>query len=863
MRSMGCRGAVALLTLAAAIAAAPAAADGPAAPFDHVRGGNVMPPGNNAHVPSTDLAAALRGEYTPKNATGQRDLYVDWGLKDWWFASPDGAGGTGKDALRPAYRPAGRTDVTVRRDGWGVPRIFGETDEAAQFGAGYALAEDRLFQADVFRHVARGEMASFLGGQQWYDYDRAWRREFYTDDELLAMLDRFYDERERAMFQAFLDGMNAYVDEARRDPRKLPAEYAALQILPEKWELRHSLAVVVLQVRDPVEGFGKELFNAAFLADLKRRLGAENGERAFRDVRSYRDPGSYTTAPAAEGRFRYPGGGFEGLDAPGVVLPDADGAAATVAADQNAVLRALKTVGLARREASNAVTVSGRKTADGRPLLLGGPQLEYLAPGIFWELEIHSPGQHARGTAFPGTAGVVLNGKSATHAWSMTYGFTDQVDTFLVPLDPARPGTHYLRRGESKELATYTSTVRCRTYTVGLLGPARGSATCDGAAVDRTGVRVQRVPEYGPVSGRVNVGGKPHAVVKVRGHWMRELASGKPFFAFNRPSTMKQFRAAQRHFTTSLNANYVDDRGNTGFWHVAKAPIRARGTDVRLPTLGDGRYDWRGFVPLKDIPHAINPKQGFTANWNNQPGRGWHNGDQNFWADFQRVEMLSRRMWRLAERGAITPQDIWRVNREAALEDGRRHDFVPLLEEAYASGRGAPTGAVGDALRLVRAWDGQRTAHAQDGAWRYDAAATTIFDAWMQQLQRRVLADDLGDAYYDGDRRLGPAFAPAYFHLYSALLLKALKGADAPLDPEHDWLGGAGRDEVVREAFAAAVAELGNRYGGAPQTWRGPAVLTTYRPLGLFSVAPHPFMNRGTYNQLAAVDVVGRPRVDR
>lgn len=844
----------ALAVLALAISLGAPSAGAQQDPADHVRGGNVMPPGNTGHVPATELVTALNGAYHPENAADQRDLYVDWGRKDWSFATPTSPGGTGKDAIGPAYHPADREDVSVRRDGWGVPRIFGDTDEAAQFGVGYAMAEDRLFQADIFRHVARGEMAEFLGGQEWYDYDREWRKEFYTDDELLGMLDRFYDEREIGLLQAYLDGINAYIDEAIQDPEKLPAEYAALQIVPEKWELRHSVAVFVLQARDSVEGFGKELFNATFLADLEQRLGRAEAEWVFGDVRFYRDPGAYTTAPRSAGRFPYEGGGFEGLDAPGVAVPDSDDAA-TVAERDTVIRDALKQVGLARKQASNAIAVSGKKTADGRPILLGGPQLAYLAPGIFWEFEVHSPNQDARGVGFAGTAGSVLIGKSPTHAWSITYGYTDQVDTFLVPLDPARPDTHYLRDGQSKPLEGYTSTVRCRTYTPGLVGSDPESATCDGLPAGQSDVEVERVPEYGPVIGRVDVDGQPHAVVKVRAHWKREVANGKPFLTFNQATTMAEFREAQRHFTISLNVNYVDDQGNAGFWHVAKPPIRAEGTDVRLPTLGDGRFDWQGTMPLDDVPHAINPAQGFTANWNNQPARGWHNGDQNYWGDLQRVEMLSRRMAELAKRGDITRDDVWRVNREAAFEDGRWHDFVPLLEKAYADGA---VSTVDEALARVRAWDGQRTASQDaDGNWVYDDAATTIFDAWMQQLQRRVLADDLGGEYYDGASRLGPEFAPAHYHLYSTVLLKILLGEQAPLRAEHDWLNGADRDQVIREAFDAAVAELEQEHGGAPASWRGPAVMTTYQSLGLLSVEPHPFANRGTYNQLAAVDVQG------
>jgi penicillin G amidase len=840
--------AVALL-VALLPAAAPAQPSAPEVPADPIGGGNVVPPGNTGHMNAADLAAGQS-----ENVDDQRDLYWEWGTKDWSFARPGEPlpeGADPRDALGEPYSP--REGVTIYRDGWGVPRIFAETDADGQFGVGYAMAEDRMFQADVFRHVARGEMAEFLGGQEWFDYDREWRKEFYTDDELYEMLDELYTDEEQALLQAYLDGINAYIDEARTDPSKLPVEYAALQILPEHWELHHSLAIFVLQSRDAVEGFGEELYNTALLADLTGRLGEEAGRQVFDDVRFHRDPGAYTTVPASEGIFPYPGGGFEGIDAPGVALPDSATEAEELAERDALIARTLASVGLGRTMASNAIPVSGDITASGEPILLGGPQLQYLVPGIFYEFEIHSPSQHARGIGFAGTAGVVLIGKSPTHAWSITYGYTDQVDVFLVPLDPEQPETHYLRDGVSHELQTYDTTVLCRTYVPGLAGSDPAEAGCDGAPVGSETITVRRVPEYGPITGEVQVGGQPHAVVRVRGHWMRELANGKPFVEFNRALTLEEFRAAQRHFNIALTLNYVNAEGDAGFFHVAAAPVRAQGTDVRLPTIGDGSHDWQGFLDLDEIPHVVNPAQGYTVNWNNQVSQGWHNGDSNSWADLQRVDMLDRRMRALAARGNITPEEIWQVNREAAFEDGRWHDFGPLLRAAYADS--SPDGTAAAALAAVEAWDGQRTASGSGDDWDYDAPAVGIFDAFMLQLQRDVLAGPLGEHY----AQIGPDFAPAFYHLKSALLLRVLRADDAPLQARHDWLAERTVADAIRTAFEAAVNALAEEHDGDPADWEFPAVLTRYQAVGLAAVEPHPFMNRGTYNQLAVVRSAAAP----
>src|SRR6516225_5832381 len=54
-------------------------------------------------------------------------------------------------------------DVTITRDGYGVPHVRGETPAAAWFGMGYACARDRMFQMDYDRRRARGRWAEIAG----------------------------------------------------------------------------------------------------------------------------------------------------------------------------------------------------------------------------------------------------------------------------------------------------------------------------------------------------------------------------------------------------------------------------------------------------------------------------------------------------------------------------------------------------------------------------------------------------------------------------------------------------------------------------------------------------------------------------
>src|ERR1700676_2377043 len=55
--------------------------------------------------------------------------------------------------------------VTVVRDGHGVPSITAATLDDLFFAQGYVTAQDRLWQMDMMRRYASGELAAALGGE--------------------------------------------------------------------------------------------------------------------------------------------------------------------------------------------------------------------------------------------------------------------------------------------------------------------------------------------------------------------------------------------------------------------------------------------------------------------------------------------------------------------------------------------------------------------------------------------------------------------------------------------------------------------------------------------------------------------------
>jgi penicillin G amidase len=119
-----------------------------------------------------------------------------------------GPGGSGREHPRRG--------VTIRRDGFGVPAIKARSETGAWWAAGYAVAQDRLGEMELFRRRGSGHLAELLGRPALQD-DVVARRDFYTATELrrqFARLPRRFRDRTRA----YVAGVNAWIAHVRRTP---------------------------------------------------------------------------------------------------------------------------------------------------------------------------------------------------------------------------------------------------------------------------------------------------------------------------------------------------------------------------------------------------------------------------------------------------------------------------------------------------------------------------------------------------------------------------------------------------------------------------------------------------------------------
>jgi penicillin G amidase len=772
-------------------------------------------------------------------------------------------------------------EISIIRDSYGVPHVFAETREGMAYGAGYALAQDRLWQMEVLRRTAKGELSDLLGvpgspiRPGLLEQDREVRFFTYTAEERAR---RFatYPEELRTGIQAFADGINAWILKARL-PANTPFEFTEFGVPIEDWAVDDSIALGDVLILAFGSGGGNELSNAALLRHLVDTYGQSAGVKAFGDMVWINDPASPTSIPPdynwrrsptyarpeADNAFKL---SLHTTDARlslseserGPAISAAASDSSLPASEEEALLAQLSLIPdlgaaqealdhLARLEefrskitfGSNA-QIGGPNVAEaGNTIQTGGPQVGYYVPQILVDIGLHAPGIDVTGMTFAGSGPAVLIGRGNGFAWTTTTGASDLTDTYVERLNPANP-RQYQFNGQWENMD-------CRTETYTFRGaPVESEEIC------RT--------RHGPVLAFDEAN---NVAYSLRYAWFNaERGTVEGFFGFNTAESLQDFATGANLLTSNHNMFYTDDKGNYGYWHPGAHPIRKKGIDIRLPQDGTGSSEWRGIRTAQEVPHAVNFPRGWLANWNNKPSIDWDR-EAGWGAVFRSADlddvMDPTAPRRLDPRGDGTEVinsdgkfsfDDFSANlRYAAHKEHNARYFMTYLPAGGADAQ------ENSALAEVRAWDGFLMDRNADCAW--DSAGVAIFQRWVSNSRSLAFSDNLGPFGSGSD----------------SALLHVLQGNAAALRPRFDWLGSETPAQLASRAFSLTVDQLQTQFGNPdPSSWKGRASYQHYTRMNADLAAdaarqrPCPYnggpepgntpdhvrMDRGTYNHIVA-----------
>jgi acyl-homoserine lactone acylase PvdQ len=778
-----------LASLAAATVALAAAEPYQQGDFKGFR--NILPPGENGFDSVAQLAAFQANGTYPPHATDQLAMYGDLvhvapHLKaaDIGKYFKDGSFGVKPDDVDRTYSP--RNDVTIVRDkGFGTGHVYGDTRAGTMFGAGYIAAEDRLFFIDVLRHLGRAQLTSFAGGaagNQAFD-ESQWEIAPYNEDDLQRQYDQLDDlygadgKRVQDDAQAYVDGINAYIDAAKLNPNLMPGEYAAINqpTGPTEWKVTDIIATAALVGGIFGKGGGRELPSALVLQEAQKKFGAKKGRRVWHDFRSAEDPEAPTTVHTGK-RFKYMAAPKKAASG-SVALPDAgsvkavpvkaDGSGGSGGGSPPTCLPG--GVICLPKGNSNALVVSGRESKSGRPLAVFGPQTGYFAPQILMDEDLHGPGIQARGASFPGVNLYVELGRGQDYAWSATSAGQDIVDTYAVDLcnadgSPATiDSTGYMYGGQCREMEKLQ----------------RDNSWVPNAA-DQSPPGSETLVSYrtalGIVTARATIKGKPVAYTVLRSTYMHEVDSARGFSAFNDPDKMKSpadFKRAAYQIGYTFNWLYIDNK-HDAYFNSGNNPVRPAKVNPSFPVRAKPQFLWRGFnadnMTAKYTPasqHAQVVDQNWITSWNNKEAPGTRAADSQWgFSSVYRAMPLSDRIRRgVKGKRKMTLVDLINAMEDAGTVDLRADKALPLALKVIGPKKPADP-AVAAAVAKLRAWV-RAGAHRRDldnnGAYEH-AEAIRILDAWWPLWMKAEFGARMGKSLYTAVQSMLPLDNPPNNH---------------------------------------------------------------------------------------------------
>ena len=578
----------------------------------------------------------------------------------------------------------------VTRDSHGVPAIEAATPADLFLAQGYVTAQDRLWQMDVMRRFAAGELSEILG-EDTLKIDREQRILGLRAAARKSL--QMASPRDRSYFDAYARGVNAFIES---HGSSLPIEFRILKYRPKPWQAEDSIVIANQMVKDlNYYTFGDALAREKILA----KLGPELTSDLYVN-RSWHDrPPTVTREDLNEQQNQ---GDSDDED------DEDDGPDNSVTQHRSTTEEIWAQRTPEAVNGSNDWVVSGAHTVTGKPLLSNDMHLGHQMPNLWYEAHLKSGNLDVAGVTLPGMPYVIV-GHNQRIAWGFTNVGPTVADAFIEDFNPhgAYQTPHGWQQPEHRAEVIHVK--------------GKPDVNLD--------VKITR---HGPIITDI----LPGETRQVALRWTLYDGLHMPFFDVDAAQNWEEFRKAFAQLDApGQNVVYADVDGNIGYQTTGHVPIRAAG-DGSLPVSGaDDSHEWTGYVPFDKLPEIYNPPSGVIATAN---GRITPDGFPYSISSTWEAPWRTERIYHVLESGRkFASSDMLALQNDIHSENDlfAAERFVYAIDHASK-----PSARARQAADLMRNWDGRMLA---------SSAAPTIAVRSAQELTRLLLEPLLGPAPED------------------------------------------------------------------------------------------------------------------
>ena len=680
-----------------------------------------------------------------------------------------------QDAEHPPFAsvhiPSLSEQVTVVRDNWGIPHIYAANELDLYFAFGYVQAQDRLWQMDITRRQARGQLAEILG-PNYIAADRFLRTlgmeraAQQTIDHMFSQQDE-YNITLRENLSAFADGVNYYIANIGAN---LPLEFKLINYRPAPWTLLDSISV------------GRILDYGLSWSDTDLRFAntiAELGNSSAWGLFPLNPPLQTPVVP--EYGISY------------IPPPSSDINTAKIPESlQNTISDLLSWTEnipdpediLSRWQGefigSNNWAVNSTKSATGKPILCNDMHLSRDVPSIWYQAHLVAAdtGRNIYGFVPPGVP-VIIAGHTEHVAWGFTNVAADVIDWYYYNINPADSDQYWYNGGwQTFEEET-------------IIIPVKGEAPYH---------HTIRRSVHGPVMSDVGISYNDYVIAQ---RWtgaepsFEMIALDKMTMAHN----YTEFIEGQKFWwTISQNIVFADVYGNIAIRPTGHWPIRSEWYGG-LPHNGSaGEGEWIDFVDFDDLPYSLNPDRGWVVSANQLAAMQGPSAYPHYIHQGYAPGYRARRIIQMLENDdSVTVDDMKRIQNDV-LDTGAEA-FVPYLIDAFDNAGASITSdpVLSAAIDQLRTWN-----YTMLKEW----TAPTIWRAWFDFYWEDVFADE-----YPTNR--GGLLWP------SPVILENL----TRFNPSSPWFDDTAtgtvetRDDIIIRAFQDAMDQLVDEEGTDVSQW--------------------------------------------
>jgi penicillin G amidase len=581
--------------------------------------------------------------------------------------------------------------VKVTRDGHGVPAIEATTLEDLFLAQGYVTAQDRLWQMDIMRRFAAGELSEILG-EDTLKIDREQRILGLRAAARKGL--QTASPRDRAYFEAYARGVNALIESRASN---LPIEFRILGYRPKPWQPEDSIVIANQMVKDlNYYPFGDALAREKILA----RLGPELTADLYVN-RSWHDRPPTVMREDLNDQENQSDSDDDDDD-------DDSGPDTSVTQQRNTASEIWAQHAPEAVNGSNDWVVSGAHTVTGKPLLSNDMHLGHQMPNLWYEAHLKSGDLDVAGVTLPGMPYVIV-GHNQRIAWGFTNVGPTVADAFIENFNAQ--GAYQTPQGWQQP--------EHRAEVIHIKG--KPDVTVD--------VKITR---HGPIVTDLFPGETRPVALR----WTLYDGLRMPFFDVDTAQNWEEFRKAFSQLDApGQNVVYADVDSNIGYQTTGRVPIRAAG-DGSLPVSGaDDAHDWTGYIPFDKLPSIYNPPSGVIATAN---GRITPDGYRNSISIEWEAPWRTERIYHVLESGRkFAATDMLALENDIHSEN----DLFAAERFVYAVDHASkPSARAKQAADLMRNWDGRMLG---------SLAAPTIAVRSARELTRLLLEPRLGSSPED------------------------------------------------------------------------------------------------------------------